>query len=61
MRTITLHTIHVVALENCTKINNIKKNVIRTLIGNRRHEKTNLTVIFTNISTSKSTYYLFYD
>ena len=37
MRTITLHTIHVVALENYTKIN--KKNVNRTLIGNRRHEK----------------------
>ena len=43
---ITLHTIHVVALENCTKINNIKKNIIRTLIGNRRHEKNKFTCHF---------------
>ena len=37
MRTITLHTIHAGALENYTKSNNIKKNVNRTLIGNRGH------------------------
>ena len=36
-RTITLHTIHAGALENYTKSNHIKKNVNRTLIGNRGH------------------------
>ena len=36
----------------------------RTLIGNRGHGKNkiiNVTVIFTNIRTSKSTWYLLYD
>ena len=63
MRTITLHTIHVGALENYTESNNIKKNVNRTLIGNRGHGKIrrNVTVIFANIRTSKSTCYLLYD
>ena len=62
MRTITLHTIHAGARENYTKSN--KKNVNRTLIGNRGHGKNkiiNVTVIFTNIRTSRSTYYLLYD
>ena len=36
-RTITLHTIHAGALQNYTKSKNIKKNVNRTLIGNRGH------------------------
>ena len=36
-RTITLHAIHAGALENYTKSNHIKKNVNRTLIGNRGH------------------------
>ena len=39
MRTITLHTIHVGALENYTKSNNLNKVVNRTLIGNRGHGK----------------------
>ena len=38
MRTITLHTIHVGALENYTKSNNMKV-VNRTLMGNRGHGK----------------------
>ena len=37
MRTITLHTIQAGAQENYTKSN--KKNVSRTLIGNRGHGK----------------------
>ena len=42
MRTITFHTIHVhvSALENYTKCsNNYNKDVTRTLMGNRGHEK----------------------
>ena len=61
MRTMTLHTIHVGALENYTKSKNITQVVNRTLIGNRGMEKTNVTIIFANIRTSKSTYYLLYD
>ena len=38
MRTITLHTIHVGALENYTKSNNMKV-VKRTLMCNRGHGK----------------------
>ena len=38
MRTITLHTIHVGALENYTKSNNMKV-VNRILMGNRGHGK----------------------
>ena len=38
MRTITLHTIHVGALENYAKSNNMKV-VNRTLMGNRGHGK----------------------
>ena len=38
MMTITLHTIHAGARENYTKSNK-KKNVSRTLIGNRGHGK----------------------
>ena len=54
MRTITLHTIHAGARENYTKSN--KTKVTRTLIGNRGHGKNKrITVIFTNIRTSKST------
>ena len=62
MRTITLHTIHAGARENYTKSN--KKNVNKTLIGNRGHGKNKLidvTVSFTNIRTSKSTCYMLYD
>ena len=57
----TPHTIHVGALENYTKSKNITKVVNRTLIGNRGMERTNVTIIFANIRTSKSTYYLLYD
>ena len=39
MRTITLHTIRAVALENYTESNNVKKNVNRTLLGNGGHGK----------------------
>ena len=42
MRAITLHTIHVGALENYTKSKNITKVVNRTLIGNRGHGKNNI-------------------
>ena len=56
MRTITLHTIHGGARENYTKSN--KKDINRTLKGNRGHGKNKRTVIFTNIRTSKSTCYL---
>ena len=57
MRTITLYTIHVGALENYTKSNNMKV-VNRTLMGNIEvMERRNVTVIFANIRT----YYLLYD
>ena len=40
----------------------VNKNVNRTLTGNRGHGKNKRNcVIFTNIRTSKSTYYLLYD
>ena len=57
---ITLHTIHVGALEKHTKSKNIKlltelKKAIEVM------ERTNVTIIFGNIRTSKSTYYLLYD
>ena len=45
MRTITLHTIHVGALENYTKSNNMKV-VNRTLMGNRGHGKKKCTCYF---------------
>ena len=57
----TPHTIHVGALENYTKSKNITKVVNRTLIGNRGMERTNVTIIFANIRTSKWTYYLLYN
>ena len=51
-------------MRNYTKSNNIKKNVNRTTLKAREvMERTNVTVIFTNIRTSKSTCYflLLYD
>ena len=47
--------VHEKIIQNVTK-----KNVNRTLIGNRGHGKNNATVIFTNIRTTKSTCYLLY-
>ena len=65
MRTITFHTIHVHvgALENYPKVTIIITRT-RTLMGNRGHgkRKCNVTnIIFANIRTPKSTYYLLYD
>ena len=40
MRATKLHTIHLAALENYTKSNNITKSLVnRTLMGNRGHGK----------------------
>ena len=61
MRTITLHAINVGVLENYTKSNNITKMSNELLQEIAVIERTNVTVIFTNIRTSKSTYYLLYD
>ena len=64
MRTTTLHTIHVGALENYSRLSNKYDEVVnRTLMGYRGHGENhaNVTIIFTTITTSKSTYYLLYD
>ena len=61
MRTITLHTIHVGALENYTKSNNITKLLTELKKAIEIMERTNVTIIFANIRTSQSTYYLLYD
>ena len=59
MRTITLHTINVGVLENYTKsITKMSNELLQEIAV---IERTNVTVIFTNIRTSKSTYYLLYD
>ena len=46
MRTITLHTIHAGGRENYTKSN--KKNVNRTLTGNRGHQSQHATCFTIN-------------
>ena len=64
MRTITVHTIHVGALENCSRLSNKYDKVVnRILMSNRGRGENhvNVTIIFTTIRTSKSTYYLLYD
>ena len=67
MRTITFHTIHVHvgALENYTKSNNnYNKDVTRNSNGQywgHGKSKCNVSIIFANIRTPKSTYYLLYD
>ena len=61
MRTITLYSIHVGALENYTKSNNITKLLTELEKAMEVMERTNVTIIFANIRTSKSTYYLLYD
>ena len=67
VRTITLHTIYVGALEKYSRLSNKYDEVVnRTLMGNRGNgghgeNHANVTIIFTTIRTSKSTYYLLYD
>ena len=58
---ITLHTIHVGALENSAKSNNITTLLteLKKAIGVMK--RTNVTISFSYIRTSKSAYYLLYD
>ena len=61
MRTITLDTIHVGVLENYTKSNNITKLLTELQWAIEVVERSNVTIIFATIRTSKSTYHLLYD
>ena len=60
MRTITLHTIHAGAQEHYTKSNNITKLLTELSWAVEVMERTNVTIIFATIRTSKSAYYLLY-
>ena len=52
---------HVSALENHTKSSNITKLLTELKKAIEVMERTNVTISFANIRTSKSTFYLLYD